>query len=119
MQGKIARSRKGMQVRGRGGPGAGVWWCVAGRGGGGPQALPRACQPSRSRARGLPSSLSVHSVPTLSNSAPQAATNINTPRSIRSRLSFPRHRKAPDAAAVPEAPQQQVVRSASGRMAMG
>jgi hypothetical protein len=50
----------------------------------------------------------------------QAATNINTPRSIRSRLSFPRRKApAPDSAAVPEAPQQQVVRSASGRTAMG
>ena len=50
----------------------------------------------------------------------QAAANINTPRSIRSRLSFPRRKPAaPDSATVPEAPQQQVVRSASGRTAMG
>lgn len=116
MQSKQVRPRKGMQVRGRGGRGERRWRLRRGHrrlartptlGGvpanlwlGGPQ------QP------GLTSLSSHHH--------PQAATNINTPRSIRSRLNFPRRKPAaPDTAAVPEAPQQQVVRSASGRMAMG
>lgn len=49
----------------------------------------------------------------------QTVTNKNTPRSIRSRLSFPRRKAPAEEAAVPDSPTQQVVRSSSGKMALG
>lgn len=109
MQSKQVRPRKGMQVRGRGGRGERGWRLRRGH-----RRLARTPTLGGVPAKlGRLTSLSSHH-------SPQAATNINTPRSIRSRLNFPRRKPAaPDTAAVPEAPQQQVVRSASGRMAMG
>lgn len=50
---------------------------------------------------------------------PQQVTNINTPRTIRSRLSFPRRKAPATDAAIAEAPAQQVARSNSGKAAMG
>ncbi|KAL4428124.1 hypothetical protein ABPG75_002213 [Micractinium tetrahymenae] len=51
-----------------------------------------------------------------------SVTNRNTPRSIRTRLAAPRRRTEPgegSAVPLPDSPSQQVVRSASGKMALG